>query len=284
MTWRTRENSGILGILLICLISGTVLIQFLVLGRESSPIQILDNTFPSRLPDSDKAQEFSFAFITGRDFAEVDLRFSMLMREPVTGGLNHTLASNISTGELAALIPSVSSFGDFLRAVGKKEHGLIEVVDKQIELPDGTEGRAVLYDFGRISDVLRPKIDSRIPYSYLVVVAENGTVVDYAEGVPDFFFAKWTSIKKLVLSKGEEKAEFFPEYFAGLGVSTISSAPAGRMIYENVLADTKISVYFSILASAVPLHDGMYQVIRVYGDRELCKFVLNKMEPGSIVS
>jgi hypothetical protein len=205
----SRDIRGIVGVLLIGLIAGSVLTQFLVLGRKSPPIEILDNAFPQTIPGGDKPQEFNFGFITGKDFAEIELRFSMLMKMPIPGPLNKTLPADISLDDMAGLIPTVSSIRNLLQHVESPSNvaAITEVVEEQVELPDGSRGRAMLYDFGQADDLLKAEVDSRIPSAYLVIIADNGTIVSYAEGVSDFFFAKWTSIKGLSISKGNQKQE-----------------------------------------------------------------------------
>lgn len=271
--------------LLICLIAGTVLVQFLVLGWESPRIEILDNMFPASIPDSEKSQEFNLGLLTGRDFSEIEIRFCILIKQPLPDPLNTTLSSEISPDDLADIVPAVSSIKELMLNVETEEKvgELIEIVDEQVKLLDGSKARAVLYDFGQIIDILQPEIDSRTATSYLVIQAKNGTVLTYAEGVSDYFFSKWTSIKGLTISKGEEKQEFYQQYFEELGLPTIVSAPPGRVIFDDVDSDTKINVYFSVLACSVPNHRGMYQVIRVYGDRELQQVVFNPMTRGAVV-
>ena len=274
-----RIDRGFIGVLLIAVVISTVFMGFISVEKAEKGIEIIKNKYPARI--SKYVQEkhtFVTNVIARKDYEEVKLVFSVLrVREPVFVDENITKKPGVNLEEIAAEILHIKTC---LYAYKTSPVGFgREILEFNA---NGTDVEALLYDFGEVITGGQPLPDiSSAPTSYLLWMDDEGNLT-YYQGNSDFFFSRNASIDSLIVSYNDKETTYrsTKEVTGSVDIPTIAEGPKmGTVVYENVEKNDRMYVRFVIDSLSSPKHNGMIQLVRVYGNDELVTFAANSITP-----
>ncbi len=274
-----KIDRGFVGVLLIAVVISTMVMGFVTVEKADVGLEIIKNKYPATLKTSvQERHTFVINVIARKDHEEVKLKFAVLrVADAPLADPNITKREGVTLDEIAADIAPVKT----CLSAGKSspvgfERQMLEFYY------NGTDVEALLYDFAEVVAAGHSVPDmSLAPTTFLLWVDEDDQL-KYFQGSSDFFLNRNESMESLVVSYNDEETTYrsAKEVTGSVDIPTIAEGPVlGTVKYEDVQKDDRMYVMFAINSLSVPEHDGMIQLVRVYGDGELVAFEANSISP-----
>ncbi len=257
----------------------TMIMSFVSVEKAETGIEIIKNKYPAIVRTSvQERHSFVTNVISRKDFEEVKLKFSVLrVMEPVFADPSITEKPGTTLDEIAAEITPIKT----CLSAGKSSPVGFEREILEFNA-NGTRVEALMYDFGSVVAAGQPQLDvSSAPTAFLLWRDDEGNLT-YYQGSSDFFLNRNESMESLVISYNDNETTYrsAKEVAGALDVPTIAEGPSlGTVKYPNVKKDDRMYVMFAVNSLSVPSHNGMIQLVRVYGNGELVTFAANMISP-----
>jgi hypothetical protein len=274
-----KIDRGFVGVLLIAIVISTIVMGFVTVEKADVGLEIIKNKCPATLKTSvQERHTFVINVIARRDHEEVKLKFAVLrISDPYLADPNVTSREGVTLDEIATEIAPVKT----CLSAGKSSPVGFERRILEFNY-NGTDVEALLYDFAELVAAGHSVPDmSLAPTTFLIWLDENDEL-KYFEGSSDFFLNRNESIESLVVSYNDEETTYrsAKEVTGSIDIPTIAEGPVlGTVKYENVRKDDRMYVMFAVNSLSVPEHEGMIQLVRVYGNGELVAFEANAISP-----
>jgi hypothetical protein len=270
-----KIDRGFIGVLLIAVVISTVFMGFITVEKADQGIEIIKNKYPGMIRTSvQERHTFVTNVIARKPYEQVKLKFSVLrLMEPVFADKNVTDDPDATLDEIAAEITPIKT----CLSAGKSSPVGFEREVLEFNA-NGTNVEALMLDFGLVVAAGQSVPDiSSAPTSYILWRDDEGNLT-YYQGSSDFFFARNDSIESLVVSYNDNETTYrsAKEVTGSIDVPTIAEGPKmGMVVYEKVEKDDRMYVMFAVNSLSAPAHEGMIQLVRVYGNDELVTFEAN---------
>jgi len=274
-----KIDRGFIGVLLIAVVVSTVFMGFITVEKADAGIEIIKNKYPGVVRTSvQERHTFVTNVIARKNFEEVKLKFSVMrLMEPIFSDENITRQTGVTLEEIAAEITPIKT----CLSAGRSSPVGFEKATLEFDA-NGTAVEALMLDFGLVVAAGQSVPDmSSAPTSYLLWMDDEGNLT-YYQGSSDFFFGRNESIESLVISYNDEETTYrsAKEVTGSMEIPTIAEGPQmGTVVYEGVEKDDRMYVMFAVNSLSTPEHEGMIQLVRVYGNDELVTFRANMIAP-----
>ena len=274
-----KIDRGFVGVLLIAVVISTMVMGFVTVEKADVGLEVIKNKYPATLKTSvQERHTFVVNVIARRNQEQVKLKFAVLrVSDPPLADPNITTREGVTLDDIAAEIAPVKT----CLSAGKSSPVGFERQILEFNY-NGTDVEALLYDFAEVVAAGKTVPDmSLAPTTFLLWVDEDDELM-YFEGSSDFFLNRNETIESLVISYNDQETTYrsAKEVTGSLDIPTIAEGPAlGTVKYEDVKKDDRMYVMFAVNSLSAPAHEGMIQLVRVYGNGELVTFEANVIAP-----
>jgi hypothetical protein len=264
-----------IGVLLIAVVISTLIMSFVTIEKAKTGVEIIKNKYPPSIQTAvQKRHSFVVNVIARKPFEEVKLKFAALRKmDPPFSDPSILNESDATLDEIAAEITPIKTC---LSAGKTSPVGFgREIIEVDV---NGSHFDALLYDFGEVVAAGQSLTDiSFAPTSYLLWRDDDGNLT-YYQGSTDFFLNRNESMESLVVSLNDNETTYRSAKGAtgSMDIPTIAEAPRlGTVRYPKVEKDDRMYVMFAVNSLSVPAHEGMIQIIRVYGNGDMIAYEVN---------
>ncbi len=272
-----RLDRGLLGVLLIAIVISTIIMSFVSVEKAEKKVEIIKNKYPSVIKTTiQETKRFAVNTISRDPHKQVDIKFNLLMKtDPPLSASNQIGDRDVPLSQMARDISPIKA------CLSMAEDFPVAYDNETVKvMVNGTSYEALFYDFGPLVSSGQSGIDmSFASTSFLLWMDENLT---YYQGCSDFFLNKKETMESLSISHNDQETNFgSAKGSAGTSeMPTVADAPRlGTVTYEDVEKDDRMYILFAVSSLSVPEHQGLAQVIRVYGNGQLADYAINLIAP-----